>query len=341
MYSCAGSNVSSHNDDDLLLRTNRIATCKVPLLQQDVMKFTYESGTARQWACGWLCPDVENSHRCSIGLCLNASNRLVKHADIRSARKLLTSNEEHIPEEDVMKVFGHIASAVVLSFACSAANATMVDFTDRSAWTAIGGGISTSIDGLSVSLQAFGAHGATNHTNTGFDGAASNCGALVCQSDGIGIADDEISFGHGAPGAIERLRITFSEAVTVDSIFFLDLFAAIRGDYAAAEVAYVSANGLDGPWAAWTGTAVDVTGLFEATASNTTAASHSSVLANVTMLDFFTTDFGLFEAPENSDFALAGLQLRRLQVPEPSSWGLFALALGALLVRRRSVTHRT
>jgi hypothetical protein len=240
-----------------------------------------------------------------------------------------------------MKVLGHIASAAVLSFACSAANATLIDFTNRSAWTATSGGSSsTSIDGLSVSLQAFGPHGATTHTSTGFDGAALDCGVLVCQSDGIGIADDEISFGNGGPAGIERLRITFSEAVTIDSIFFLDFFAAVGGDHAAAEMAYVSTNGSDFAWAAWTGTATDTTGLFHATTNNMTAASHASVLANITILDFFTTDFGLFQAPSNSDFALAGLQLTRTQVPEPSSLGLFAIALGALLVRRRSTTRR-
>lgn len=238
-----------------------------------------------------------------------------------------------------------IAAALLCT---SIADAAIIDFTDRSIWGSSGSGaVTNSYDGLQVTLQAFNAAGATSYSNTAFDGSDSAiCGSLMCQSDGIGIGGDEVSFGGGPLETLDRLTVTFNQAVNVDSIWVLDLFAAVRGDSGGAEVFQVAANGLDGEWASWTGTDTSGAGLLAATLDGATASSSSNVFTNVFSLSFFTTNLGLFSSPQNSDFALAGLEVTAIEaaagelatvtVPEPTSLGLFALGLfGAFGVTRR------
>lgn len=217
----------------------------------------------------------------------------------------------------------------------SVTHAALIDFTDRSVWGTSGSGAVThDYDGLQVTLEAFNASGSTSYTNTAFDGLSSACGSLACQSDGIGIAGDEVAFG------LDRLTVTFSQAVNVDSIWVLDLFAAVGGDSAAAEVFQIRANGAQGGWAAWTGTDTGSGGgLFEASLDNATAFGSESVFANVWSLDFFASDLDMFVAPPNSDFALGGLEVTSVSVPEPGALGLLAMGLlaafGATRRRRR------
>ena len=228
-----------------------------------------------------------------------------------------------------------LAASLLMS---SMSHAALIDFTDRSMWGTSGSGaVTKDYDGMQVTLQAFNAAGATSYTNTAFDGLdRSVCGSLACQSDGIGIAGDEVTFG------LERLSVTFSEAVNVQSIWVLDLFGAMGGDSAGAEVFQVAANGLGGEWASWIGTDMGGGGgLFTATLDNATALSTGTMFTSVWSLDFFVHDLGAFIVPANSDFALGGLEVTSVSVPEPGTLGLLTLGLlGALgATRRRNATR--
>lgn len=122
----------------------------------------------------------------------------------------------------------------------------------------------------------------------------------------------------------------------------LDLFGAMGGDSAGAEVFQVAANGLGGEWASWTGTDMGGGGgLFTATLDNATALSSGTMFTSVWSLDFFVHDLGAFIVPANSDFALGGLEVTSVSVPEPGTLGLLTLGLlGALgATRRRNATR--
>ena len=126
---------------------------------------------------------------------------------------------------------------------------------------------------------------------TGYDGRG-GCASLACTNDGVGINDDEVSFGS------ERLTASFSSAVTVNRVHFLDLFGAGPGgdpmaegvgmllEYAGGGTASLSAVGTN-----WGGDGY---------------LDFAIGLSNIMSISFFTdADSG----PSNSDFALAGLDL--------------------------------
>ncbi len=59
---------------------------------------------------------------------------------------------------------------------------------------------------------------------TGQDGSTCASPPLACQLDGIGVRDDEIS-----GGTQEEIRISFGSSLTLNAIYFLDLFTATNG----------------------------------------------------------------------------------------------------------------
>lgn len=166
-----------------------------------------------------------------------------------------------------------------------AAQAAMVDLTDN---------------GWSDATRSYGDHHVTLSTGrtgqlsfSGYDGGSDRaaCGKLNCSGDGVGINDDEI--GHGA----ERLTATFSSAVTLNSVQFLDLFGGGHSGDPVAEGARMLLEYAGGGSKTLTATG---TSLGDAGYLDTVIG-----LANILSISFFTDA----ELPANSDFALAGLDL--------------------------------
>ncbi|MDZ7842658.1 MAG: hypothetical protein U5R46_17805 [Gammaproteobacteria bacterium] len=218
------------------------------------------------------------------------------------------------------------AASVFVGLAMPAQAALLIDFTDG-LWTPPNdvGGLSTtrSFGGLEVTLEAWDSSGGqtADYTESNFDGpggpgAYPECGFLACTKDGIGVQDDEVTYHDGGFTDGERLRVTFSKAVPLHSLIFLDLFGA-PDDGADAEVAQVYINTSDG--AGYTGTKNPGTtaGFFTGDTDNDGPVTDigSNAFVGVTTIDFFADSAGSVDGPTNSDFALAGIRV----VPIPAA----------------------
>jgi hypothetical protein len=225
-----------------------------------------------------------------------------------------------------------ILAAATLLVSVSA-NATLIDFTDRAKWEADGMPSSVMYGDLEVTVTAFDSNGDATNFNAfqNFDGQTScnlpGVGMLACVSDGLGIGDDEITFGDNSMYLVERIRVTFSRAVNLSAVVFLDLFAQGSSSDNPTEVAQsVSNSGSN----VWDGTAVDTAGFFIAEADNGRKAGQR-LFTGVTKIDFFADTDGI-DSPANTDFALAALVI---DVPAPSALLLMIAAIAGLQIRRK------
>jgi hypothetical protein len=146
------------------------------------------------------------------------------------------------------------AAALVITAATALAGgaqaATLIDFTDRSVWSGVDGTAtsSASYGGLTVGLTSNPAN-RLNFTQP-FDsqGPAAYClekgGRLACDSDGVGVIDDEITNDDSeVTPPRQSITVTFSKVKRVLSFEFLDLFFAGDEEGPDHEVAMVYVNG--------------------------------------------------------------------------------------------------
>lgn len=204
-----------------------------------------------------------------------------------------------------------LASAMVIGLGATVAQAATVDFTDDSVWAS--GSSTFVVDGVTVSLSSTG--GAIQQT--AFDAPADTGGLFNGSTDGLGIGDDEISFGD------QSITVSFSAPVKITGLRFLDLFLGPLGqDF---EVAIATFSGGD----------VVNTSAFAAGPGNGFVSNESFspiVASSVT----FTAGIGN-DGAGSPDFALAGLSFENVSiVPLPAT----VLLMGAGLISLAAAGRR-
>ncbi|WP_320822057.1 PEP-CTERM sorting domain-containing protein [Reinekea sp.] len=229
---------------------------------------------------------------------------------------------------------GWLAASALIVVA-SAAQATLIDFTDADQWSASGTPRTVSYGDLDVTLTAYNLFSQqVPFTNTPYDGQApcADYGGqgLQCETDGIGIGDDEVT------SSVELLKVVFSSAVDIKSITLLDLFGSSPDDPIAEQATIGSdLNYLN--YGIWEGIADnDHTGFLTATLDNALDSASAGLFTGVTSL--FLGAHPFLGNPHNSDFALAAIEL--VDVPEPGTLLLFGMGLLSMLSLRRIVKHR-
>lgn len=209
---------------------------------------------------------------------------------------------------------------------CNGAMASYLDFTDNStisSLTTITNGYEGSVDGVGFTLTA--ASLGVNF-NESYDGSSTNSGCqdnggpLMCERDGAGIGNDEITGLTVSSGQIMTLE--FERTVYISSLDFLDLYLN-PDSLLGGEQARVTIDGTTPPYLV-----------------NATGTSGDGGYANLNLLALggpvlgqtieFTSFLGLgIQDDRDNDYAFAGINIS--VVPIPAAAWLFGTALIGLV----------
>jgi hypothetical protein len=202
------------------------------------------------------------------------------------------------------------------------AQATIIDFTATT---------SSSVTSDGITATATAENGALTFETFNGDSSSAPCSSslLACRYDGLGVNDDEITYGVTA--SAESVNVTFNQLVNVSNVYLFDLFGVNddgRGNPAeVAKIQFYGTGGTDLGLSSVTGTAPPGT--------LSGYADWAGNVSGVSSIRFYT------DQVRNSDFSLAGLQVSTVAVPEPGILSLLGAGLavfGFLGRRRRRVT---
>jgi len=225
-----------------------------------------------------------------------------------------------------------LAISAASVFSGGAQAATLIDFTDQSVWSGSGGGATASAPYGSLTVDLSSNPPDSLNFTQGFDGtgAATYCesggGPLACDSDGVGVIDDEITNVDNTPTPpLQSITVNFSKQVKALSFHFLDLFFDDELDPEEQEAALVYANG----------NSADTRSFF-AIDQFPLNGGYREVLnpfggLNISSLTFFANNTN--DNVADPDYALAGIEVQA--VPLPAAGWLLLAGLGGLGALRR------
>lgn len=212
---------------------------------------------------------------------------------------------------------GALAAGMVVSAVSAQAAPQLIDFTDGSKWSAANGlsSFTASYGDLDVTASSEGGNLSFNggrDKNGCISGLNQSVHNLVCDGDGLGIGNDEIT-----EGGFQKITITFSKSVTINDIELLDLF----NNHRESEVALVRLND----------------GLFDTHVSNNLTGGYHRTMetgSDITMVVLKSAN------DNHSDYALAriALTLNSIQgfnTPVPAPSALLLMMPGIALIARR------
>lgn len=215
----------------------------------------------------------------------------------------------------------------LLAFTTVSSAAPVYDFTDVNEWGALDGEQSKTVNGLTFVAQGSPATITVNAGADAPDPGLTPCIAprnYACTGDGLGLADDEISYLPGT-NFNELLTISGFGGTELTLVSFLDVFIEGSGPYT--EVASFIINGNSGTiYDVFADEITSTNGFVEWTGSLTGV---NSITFGVNCNAFSENDCSL------NDFAVAGVHV----VPVPAAVWLFGTGLLGLVsvARRRKV----
>ncbi|GMR16443.1 MAG: hypothetical protein BMS9Abin31_0778 [Gammaproteobacteria bacterium] len=194
------------------------------------------------------------------------------------------------------------------------AQAMLIDFTDKSWEAAINAGTGTSATIGNVTLTANTGSLTFNRNDSGGCKNGQPTNGLQCDGDGIGINNDEIT-----QGGSQQITVSFSEAVNINNILLLDLFA--------------NETGYELDWSKRTGEIAVIDGLFYSGPNPLAGGYYATGITGQGITSIVFSGY----LDRFSDYALAGIDIS--PVPIPGAAILFGSALLGFFgfKRRRTV----
>jgi len=211
------------------------------------------------------------------------------------------------------KIYSFIIAAMMMVMA-SAAQAVpasvLLDFTREDAKDVLSGSYSDTTYTLTSNPSN------SLNWNQLQDGSTCDSGALACHFDGIGIADDEIS-----EGGTESMTISFGGQVSIDGLFFLDLFRRV-GDPTDREIVKVDFQG---------GSKFIQADTAEIVGSGTSGYLFFALAPGEITTNFltFTAPTGMGKDDRNNDYAVAAISGVSV-VPLPAALPLYGTGLAVM-----------